>query len=99
MKYDLRHDPDSAEAKAFLDWLAVETTESLRRCRGDAEQAKAGIFLFVNRAYEAHMPEAKIGEMFGICLVRAGYAEEEEDSMLSWLEVFGQVAASVHGCA
>ncbi|HMF19794.1 MAG TPA: hypothetical protein VKE98_21495 [Gemmataceae bacterium] len=97
MKHDFRKQPDGKAAKRFCSWLEQETIDSLRRSYGDGEATKSAIFLFVNRAYEAHMPEAEIGELFGRCIVRAGFREEEEEPCFVWLEHFGQIAASVHG--
>ena len=69
---------------------------SLRRSYGDGEATKCAIFLFVNRAYEVHMPEAQIGEMFGKCIVRAGFREQDEEPAFAWLAHFGQLTSGVH---
>ena len=96
MKHALRAQPSGDEADRFCAWLEQETIDSLRRSYGDGEATKSAIFLFVNRAYEAHMPESRIGEMFGTCIVREGFHEREEDPAFAWLEHFGQLAAKVH---
>ncbi len=97
MKHDFRAQPTGDAADQFCSWLEQEATEALRRSHGDGEATKAAIFLFVNRAYEAHMPEQRIGGMFGRCVVRAGFREQDEESAFSWLEHFGELAAKVHG--
>lgn len=97
MKHDFRLQPTGDAADRFCSWLEQETINMLRRSYGDGEATKGDIFLFVNRAYEAHMPETQIGEAFGRCMVRAGYQEQDEEPLLSWLEAFGQLAAKVHG--
>src|SRR5262245_33594462 len=97
MKHDFRHQPSGEAAEQFCSWLEQETTSSLRGSHGQAEVTKSAIFLFVNRAYEAHMPKAQIGEMFGKCIVRAGFREQDEEPAIVWLEHFGQLAAGVHG--
>jgi hypothetical protein len=97
MKHDLRVHPTGELAERFSAWLEQQTTESLRQAHGDGEATKAAIFLFVNRAYEAHMPEDQIGGMFGKCFARAGFGEQDEEAAFTWLEHFAQVAAGVHG--
>jgi hypothetical protein len=71
----------------------------MRRSYGDGEATKGALLLFVNRAYEAHMPEAQIGEIYGGCIVRAGFREQDEEPAFAWLEHFGQIAAQMHGPA
>ena len=68
----------------------------LRRSIGDAEGLKTTIFLYVNRAYEAHMQEEEIGELFGRCFVQAGFGEEDEDFAFNTLEFLGEIAKNVH---
>ena len=97
MKHDFLVQRTGDAADRFCSWLEQETIDSLRRSHGDAEGTKAAIFLFVNRAYEAHMPESKIGEMFGVCIVRAGFSEADEEPAFALLEELGQLAAQVHG--
>ena len=96
MKHDFRLHPSGESADRFCSWLEQETTESLRRSYGDGEATKSAIFLFVNRAHEAHMPDDQIGGMFGKCFVRAGFQEQDEEPAFAWLEHFGQLAATVH---
>jgi hypothetical protein len=97
MRHDFRREGFGEAADRFRSWLERETTDSLRQAYGNAEAVKTSIFLFVNRAYEAHMPEAEIGGLFGRCLVHAGFREEDEAPAIAWLEFFGQLAARVHG--
>jgi hypothetical protein len=96
MKHDFRNLPDGAEADLFRGWLERETVDSLRRGYRDGEATKAAIFLFVNRAYEAHMPESEIGALFGTCVVQAGFREEDEEPAFVWLEHFAAIAEGVH---
>lgn len=97
MKHNFRQQPCGEDAEHFCSWIEQETTDSLRRSVGDGEATKSAIFLFINRAYEAHMPEAQIGQLFGKCIVRAGFQEEDEEPAFAWLEYFGQIATGVHG--
>jgi hypothetical protein len=97
MMHDFRTQPTGESADRISEWLERETTDLLRRSYGNGEATKSAIFLFVNRAYEAHMPESRIGEMFGKCVVRAGFQERDEEPAFTWLEFFGQLAAKVHG--
>jgi hypothetical protein len=96
MKHDFANSTDKAADERFRAWLEAETIDGLRRSYGDPEGTKTTIFLFVNRAYEAHMPEELIGKTFGKCIVRAGYREEDEAPALDWLEFLGGIARQVH---
>ena len=69
MKHDFFKDPEGPTADRFLAWMEEETTSLLRRCLGDMEALKGAIFLYVNRAYEANMPDAQIGALFGKAFV------------------------------
>ena len=96
MKHDYRIDPDSDKAQAFLDWLESETAAALRNDRGNAEAVKSSVFLYVNRAYEAGLPDATIGRIFGRCVAVAGYSEAEQDPVFDLLESFAETARAVH---
>lgn len=96
MKHDFRINPSGDEADAFRVWLERETVGMLERTRGDGEGTKSAIFLYVNRAFEAHMPEREIGCLFGTCFVRAGHPEHEQDAAFDLLEFFGEIAARTH---
>lgn len=92
MKHDFFKDPEGPTADRFLAWMEEETTSLLRRCLGDMEALKGAIFLYVNRAYEANMPDAQIGALFGKAFVRAGWPEEQEDAEFDLLESLSQLA-------
>jgi hypothetical protein len=96
MKHNFREQPSGGEADAFLAWLERETIDLLLRTRGDAEGTKTAIFLFVNRAFEAHMPEQEIGALFGKCFVRAGRPQEDEAPAFELLEFLGEMAGRIH---
>ena len=53
--------------------------------------------MFVNRAFEAHLPQAEVGALFGKCIVGAGFKERDEEPAFAWLEHFGEIASKVHG--
>ncbi len=97
MKHNFLLEPTGDAANRFCYWLEQETIDSLRRTHGNNEATKSAVFLFVNRAYEARMSAAMIGEMFGTCIVRAGHSEHDEELDFRLLEEFGQLAAKVHG--
>ena len=86
MKYDFRQQPEGEAADRFLSWLEEETVSYLRRCRGDAEALKSGIFLYVNRAYEAHMADNQIWALFAKSFVRSGWPEEDKAAAFDLLE-------------
>src|SRR4051794_37116717 len=60
-KHDFSREPTGEAADHFRLWLEDQTIDMLRRTIGDAEGIKTAIFLFVNRAYEAKMPDREIG--------------------------------------
>jgi hypothetical protein len=95
-KHDFRAEPTGERADAFRAWLEAETISTLRRCIGDAEGLKAMIFLYVNRAHESHLPENEIGGLFGICFVRAGFPQADEDFAFDCLEFSSEIAKQVH---
>ena len=97
MTHDFRTQPDGEAAERFRAWLEAQTIDGLRRTYGNAEATQAVIFLFVNRAFEAHMPEGMIGETFGKCIVRAGYRREDADDAIDTLESLAEIARGVHG--
>ena len=97
MTHDFARSTDGAADSRYVAWLEAETIDGLKRSYGDLEGTKAIIFLFVNRAFESHMPENLIGQTFGTCVARAGYREEEEGPAFDLLEFFGAIAREVHG--
>lgn len=97
MKHDFRIEPTGPTADRFCEWLLCETANALTRDYGNGEATKASIFLFVNRAFEAHLPESKIAEIFGMSLVRAGYCDQDVEPAFAWLETFADVSRGVHG--
>ena len=96
MKHDFRKEPMGADADRFCEWLLAETTTALARDYGHAESTKASIFLFVNRAFESHMPEDRIAEIFGKSIVRAGFQEHEQEPAFDWFELFAGIARGVY---
>lgn len=99
MKHDYRSDSDSEQAQAFLSWLESETTAALARDHGNLETVRSSVFLFVNRAYEAGLPDALIGRMFGGCLAKAGFSEQDQDPVFDLLEFYAETAKQVHSGA
>ena len=61
MKHDYRNDPHSDEAQQFLSWLETETVDVLRRDYRNLEAVKSSVFLYVNRAFEAGLPDGLVG--------------------------------------
>ena len=97
MKHNYKNSTDENAGEQFRRWLETETVADLTRSYGDGEATKTAIFLFVNRAFESQMPESQIGGLFGTCIVRAGFREEDEEPAFTWLETFTHVARGVHG--
>lgn len=96
MKHDFHECRTGDDGERILAWLEDETVQLLRRSYGDREATKGAIFLFAHRAYEAHLPETAICDLFGRCIARAGFPPEDDDAMFSWFEQAGQIAAQMH---
>ena len=94
MKHDFQTDPTGEAATEFRTWLERETIDMFRRPKGDG--LESAIFLYVNRAYEAHMPEEQIGAIFGHCFARAGFPSDADAAAFDLLEYFAQIAKAVH---
>ena len=96
MKHNYRQDADSDQAKAFLSWLESDTANALKAGHGNVDAVRSSIFLYVNRAYEAGMPDDLVGQLFGESIARAGYTEEEQEAVIEVLESFAPIAKQVH---
>ncbi len=96
LNHDYRSDSDSDKAQTFLSWLESETADALRSDYGNVEAVKSSVFLYVNRAYEAGLPDGLVGQISGRCVAKAGYTEKEQDSVFDLLESFAATAKAVH---
>ncbi|MBX9791061.1 MAG: hypothetical protein K2Y37_19250 [Pirellulales bacterium] len=96
MKHDFRKQPIGDSADQFMTWLEHATVESLRRAMSNPEALKGAVFLFVNRAYEAHMEDSQIGGLFGKAFVRAGGKRDDEEAAFDLLEFLGEIAKATH---
>jgi len=65
VKYDARTDVENTQREAFLGWLTRSTVEDLKRCGEDKEKLGTAVFLFLNRAYEAHLDADLIVDLLG----------------------------------
>ena len=54
------------------------------------------VFLAVNRAYEAQLPERDIARCFGTAVARAGISEDEEGAVFDLFEAMAEIASRVH---
>jgi len=95
-KHDFSREPTGVAADDFRLWLEDQTIDMLRRTLDDPEGTKTAIFLFVNRAYEAKMPDGEIGRMFGKCFVRSGHPQDDQDAAFDLLEFLGEIAKATH---
>ena len=96
MKCDFRTERDDGKRDEFCTWLRDEVIADLRSNYGDRERTKTALFLFANRACEAHLPDAMIGEIIGVAVARAGYFEREQAAVFDWVELFVETARRVH---
>ncbi|MFK7955449.1 MAG: hypothetical protein AB8B96_05080 [Lysobacterales bacterium] len=96
MKHNYRTDPNSDNAQLFLSWLETETVKTLRSDYGNLDAVKSSTFLYVNRAYEAGLPDDIVGHIFGKCISKAGYSEAEQDIVFDLLETLATTAKGVH---
>ena len=92
MRFDARTNDDPATRKAFVDWLVSETVSSLQR----AEDVRAAVFLYLNRAYEAHLASDYILDLFGVgpgsILSQAKLSPEKEAEATQAFEALDPVA-------
>src|SRR5262249_53327166 len=83
---------DASEEKhrEFVGWLISETASGLTRSGGSVEQMRAPIFLFLNRAYEAHLDRDEVADIFGITspniLDSTDCSEQEKDDAVTIFE-------------
>lgn len=96
MKFDARKNDSVADLITFVDWLRSETVSGLKRSYGDREGVNAVLFLFANRAYEAHLREDAIWQIAGEAIGQAGYSEQETEGVISILEGHANLSAQVH---
>jgi len=96
MKFDKRKNHSGDALNDFLFWLENETTSCLNRSHGNGEMVKACMFLYTNRANEAHLDEELIYQIIGKCIGRAGYSEQEESYAFDMFEPLHSLALQVH---
>ena len=96
MRFDARNNPDPVAKQAFIEWLSGETVSGLQRGPDDRESFRGVVFLYLNRAYEAHLDPDLITDLFGVSpgnvLSRAGMSKAAEAMAL---EAFAELDAMV----
>jgi hypothetical protein len=100
MKFDARKDNDDLKRIEFKDWLTKETVNDLKRSEGKPEELKSCIFLFLNRAYEAHLDPDEIVNMLGVdqtsILELANLEGADEQIVLKSYELLDSTISQVH---
>ena len=103
MEFDDRTSHDPADRLAFIDWLVSEAVSGLLRSRANREALRAVLFLYLNRAYEAHLnPDliaALIGSSQDCILDRAGLTGDEEEAVLDAYETLAPIIEAMYGDA
>ncbi len=97
MKYDARSDPDRKHLTEFTDWLLTQTIQSLKHAPDDKSAVRAAVFLFLHRAFEAHLDQETIGQAFGVAVVRAGFNDEQEQVAMDELGMLEQIIGKMYG--
>jgi hypothetical protein len=82
VSFDYQKDDSQDSLQEFVEWLQKETISILSRSKGDTDSIRSAIFLFVNRAMEAHLPDDIIGEVLGVSIIRGGLNQAEEELAL-----------------
>ncbi|RPI78517.1 MAG: hypothetical protein EHM45_06255 [Desulfobacteraceae bacterium] len=99
MKYDSKAQHNELKHSEFKEWLANETVSALIVSKGKPEEIKACVFLFLNRAYEAHLDADEIVELLGIqkpsIIDMAGLQGEDEETVLSSYELLDPVISKI----
>ena len=100
MKFDARTEANGEKKLAFVEWLFETTVRDLRRSSGDQAMIRAALFLFLNRAYEAHLDPDEIVELLGIAnpniLSAAGYTGADEAAAMREYGILDPVISQVY---
>ncbi len=101
MKYNSRTERDNEKHSEFKNWLIKETVSGLKNSRGKPEEIKSCIFLFLNRAYEAHLDPDEIVNMLGTekpnIMDLAEYKGADEEAVLSSYELLDPTISQTYG--
>ena len=101
MKYDARTEQNTDKHSEFKNWLISETVSGLKKSSGKPEEIKSCIFLFLNRAYEAHLDPDEIVNMLGAAtpsiMDLAEYKGADEEAVLSSYELLDPTISQTHG--
>lgn len=100
MKYDAKSRYNEIKHSEFKEWLANETVSALIVSKGKPEEIKACVFLFLHRAYEAHLDADEIVQLLGIqkpsIIEMAGLLGEDEKAVLSSYELLDPVISKIY---
>lgn len=100
MKYDDRSRPDPIRRERFVAWLGETTVNDFIRSRGKNELLRTAVFLFLNRAYEAHLDPDFVVELLGIrpgnIIELAGLDKADEAAVMDCYQLIDATTFHVH---
>jgi hypothetical protein len=100
MKYDDRSEGDPARREQFVAWLAETTVNDFVRCRGNRDQLRTAVFLFLNRAYEAHLDPDLVVDLLGIrsgnVIDAAGLNKTDQEVVMECYELLDATTFNVY---
>jgi hypothetical protein len=100
MKYDDRSEADPIRREQFIAWLVETTVNDFVRCRSNRDRLRTAVFLFLNRAYEAHLDPYFVVELLGIrsgnVITSAGLDETDEAVVMECYERLDATTLNVY---
>lgn len=100
MKYDAKAMQSEDKHAEFIEWLAKETASGLRGAKGNSEQIKSCVFLFLHRAYEAHLDPDEVVDLLGVkepnIIDMAELYGADEDAVLSFYELLDPIISQIY---
>ena len=100
MKFDARSNTDQKRHDEFVEWLANETAQDLRKSVGQPERIKTAVFVYLHRGYEAHLDPDFIVDLLGVgpksILNAAGYIGADEETVLDHFEILDPIVSKVY---
>jgi hypothetical protein len=100
MKFDARSSNDAGERAAFIEWIVSEAASGFGRFTGGRESLRAPLFLYLHRAYEAHLEPDLIADLLGSsegCILdRATLSKEDECTVLEEYNVLAPLIEAMY---
>ncbi|MDT4331120.1 hypothetical protein ACQE3E_16100 [Methylomonas sp. MED-D] len=100
MKYDAKVEHSHEKHTEFTQWLIRETVSGLLKSKGNPEEIKSCVFLFLHRAYEAHFDPDEIVDLLGAkkpsIIDKAELFGADEEAVLAAYELLDPVISQMY---